>query len=121
MNNFLTGPHKLRADDRRILEELGKTHKVISESFKDLNHAEKIKVAVIWLTYNGDVEHDKAARIELSIEAWPAMFYTAEIFAKQSGDGTDCIASTGSGTLAQYMPMFIALAEGMLVIKPAGG
>lgn len=114
--NWLSGPWHMYDEDRKVLAELGKQHKVLSETFKDLVHMEWTKVAVIWLTY-GEKPHDAAARIELSICAAPAVFYKADIFKAITGDGVDCVVKTGSGRLEQFMPMFIAIAEGMLVIK----
>lgn len=115
---WLSGPWHMYDDDRKVLAELGKTHKVISETFKDLTHMEWTKVAVIWLTYGDEKPHDAAARIELSICAMPAVAYKAEIFKAPEGDGATCVVTTGTGWLGQFMPMFIAIAEGMLVIKP---
>lgn len=103
--------------DREVLAELGIKHKVVSETFKDLAQGEWAKVAVIWLSY-GEKTIEASARIELSVCAMPAIFYKAEIFKAPEGDGMTCVASTGSGRLVQYMPMFIAIAEGMLVIRP---
>lgn len=64
--------------------------------------------------YVGEVVLSNKSKIKIWVHAAPAQFWKFEIFDAESGRTT--IASTGSGTLANFWPTAKLIAENMFVI-----